>query len=103
MEAALYDPEDGFYASGGSAGRRGDFLTAPEVGPLYGAVLARALDTWWAELGRPDPFVVVEAGAGPGTLARSVLAAAPACLPALPTCWSNGRRPCEPATATGCH
>jgi SAM-dependent MidA family methyltransferase len=35
------------------------------------------------ELGRPDPYVVVDAGAGPGTLARSVLAAAPACAPAL--------------------
>ncbi len=27
----------------GSAGRRGDFLTSPEVGPLFGAVLARAI------------------------------------------------------------
>jgi SAM-dependent MidA family methyltransferase len=46
-------------------------------------VVARALDTWWAELGSPDPFVVVEAGAGRGTLARAVLDAAPACAPAL--------------------
>jgi SAM-dependent MidA family methyltransferase len=83
MELALYDPEHGFYASGGAAGRRGDFITSPEVGPLFGAVMARALDTWWQDAGRPDPFVVVEAGAGRGTLARSVLAAAPACGPAL--------------------
>ncbi len=82
-DLALYDPEHGFYASGGAAGRRGDFLTSPEVGPLFGAVLARALDTWWTELGHPDPFVVIEAAAGSGTLARSILAAAPACLPAL--------------------
>jgi len=82
VEAALYDEVDGFYASGG-AGRRADFLTSPEVGPLFGAVLARALDQWWDELGRPDPYVVVEAGAGPATLARSVLAAGPACAPAL--------------------
>jgi len=47
---------------------------------LFGEVIACALDGWWDELGRPDPFTVVEAGAGPGTLARSVLAAAPACL-----------------------
>ena len=33
--------------------RRGDFITSPEVGPLFGAVLARAIDTWWNELGRP--------------------------------------------------
>src|SRR3954469_19122834 len=83
VDAALYDPDGGFYASGGAAGRRGDFLTAPEVGPLFGAVLARALDAWWRDLGRPDPYVVVDAGAGPGTLARSVLAAGPACAPAL--------------------
>jgi SAM-dependent MidA family methyltransferase len=66
------------------AGRRGaDFITSPEVGPLFGAVIARALDGWWHELGRPDPFVVVDAGAGPGTLARSVLRAEPACSDAL--------------------
>jgi len=67
----------------GRAGRRGDFLTSPEVGPLFGTVVAQALDAWWHELGEPDPFVVVDAGAGPGTLARSVLAARPACSEAL--------------------
>ena len=83
VERALYHPERGFYAAGGQAGRRGDFLTSPEVGPLFGAVLGRALDTWWRELGEPEPFTVVEAGAGPGTLARTILAAAPECTPAL--------------------
>jgi len=80
---ALYQPELGFYEAGGAAGRRGDFLTSPEVGPLFGAVLARALDAWWRELGEPTPFTVVEAGAGRGTLASAVLAAAPACGVAL--------------------
>lgn len=84
MDAALYDTDAGFFSGGGgSAGRRGDFITSPEVGPLFGAVLARALDTWWDGLGRPDPFVVVDAGAGVGTLAVSVLAAAPRCASAL--------------------
>lgn len=46
-------------------------------------MLAQALDHWWEELGAPDPFVVVEAAAGVGTLAKAVLAAAPACAPAL--------------------
>jgi SAM-dependent MidA family methyltransferase len=53
------------------------------VGPLFGAVLARALDAWWSELGHPAPFTVVEAGAGRGALAKAVLAATPACGPAL--------------------
>ena len=79
MDAALYDEHGGFYATGGQAGRRGDFLTSPEVGPLFGAVLARAIDQWWRDAGSPPRFDVVDAGAGPGTLARAVLAADSAC------------------------
>jgi SAM-dependent MidA family methyltransferase len=83
VEALLYG-EGGFFAGGGGAGRRGaDFITSPEVGPLFGAVVARALDAEWERLGRPDPFVVIEAAAGRGALARAVLDAAPACAPAL--------------------
>lgn len=84
-ELALYGP-DGFFTSGSrpaGAGRRADFITSPEVGPLFGEVLSRALDAWWVDLGRPDPFVVIEAGAGNGTLAKSVLSAAPECSRAL--------------------
>lgn len=84
VELALYDPDDGFFSRGGGAGRRGgDFVTSPEVGPLFGAVVARWLDQRWNELGRPDPFVVVEAAAGRGALAIAVLAAAPESAPAL--------------------
>lgn len=82
LEMALYD-EGGFFATGGGAGRRRDFLTSPEVGPLFATVMARALDAWWEELGRPDPMVVLEAGAGEGTLAAGIRRAAPACSSAL--------------------
>lgn len=75
--------EHGFYTLAGGAGRRRDFLTAPEVGPLFGAVLARMLDAEWARLGRPQRFTVVDLGAGPGTLARAIAAAAPACSTSL--------------------
>lgn len=84
LELALYDPQHGFYGGGhGAAGRGGDFLTSPEVGPLFGAVLGRALDAWWDELDQPDPFVVVDVGAGRGALAVALQAAAPRCAPAL--------------------
>ena len=55
----------------------------PEVGPLFGAVVARFLDAEWERARTTSTFTVVDAGAGPGTLARSVLAAAPACAVAL--------------------
>ena len=84
MEAALYDPVGGFFARAGGAGRAGrDFLTSVEVGSLFGALVARAADGWWEQLGRPDPFLVVDAGAGRGQLARDVLRARPACAGAL--------------------
>lgn len=84
VELALYAPDEGFFATGGGAGRGGaDFLTSPEVGPLFGHLVARHLDRRWHELGRPDPFVVLEAAAGRGALAIGVLAARPECAPAL--------------------
>ena len=84
MDLALYREPGGFYASGGGAGRRtGDFLTSVEVGPLFGRLVAGLADRCWEELGRPADFTLVDAGAGRGTLARSVLAARPACAEVL--------------------
>ncbi len=84
VDLALYHPTYGFYSRGGAAGRRrGDFITSPEVGPLFGAVLARVYDQWWHRLGEPDPFVVIDCGAGTGTLANSIRLAEPECSAAL--------------------
>ncbi|MYI55823.1 MAG: hypothetical protein F4062_02130, partial [Acidimicrobiia bacterium] len=80
----LYAEPGGFYESGGGAGRRtGDFLTSVEVGPLFGRLVAGLADRCWERLGRPGDFTLVDAGAGSGTLARSILAANPACAGAL--------------------
>src|SRR3982751_5928662 len=67
MERALYGP-DGFYQRGGQAGRRGDFITSPELGPLFAEVLARAIG---------DAESVIEVGGGAGTLARDMLRVRP--------------------------
>jgi NADH dehydrogenase [ubiquinone] 1 alpha subcomplex assembly factor 7 len=83
METALYG-EGGFFASGHGAGRAGrDFVTSPEVGSLFGVCVSRALDRMWHTLGAPDPFLVIEAGAGNGRLARDVLRGQPECRGAL--------------------
>jgi NADH dehydrogenase [ubiquinone] 1 alpha subcomplex assembly factor 7 len=83
VDAALYG-DGGFFTRAKGAGRRGrDFVTSPEVGTLFGALVARALDGFWDELQRPDPYLVVDAGAGRGRLAADVLAAEPRCGPAL--------------------
>ena len=58
-------------------------MTSPEIGSLFGACVAHAIDQLWRAFDEPDPFLVVEAGAGNGRLAREVLRAEPACASAL--------------------
>ena len=74
MELALYDPERGYYRSGADRpGRAGDFLTAPEANPIFGATLSRAVADAWDRLGRPSGYVLREMGAGTGSLAIALL------------------------------
>ncbi len=76
MELALYDPEFGYYRSVGERpGRDGDFLTAPEIHPIFGAAIARQLIEIWERLERPARFVLREYGAGSGTLGLTILEA----------------------------
>jgi SAM-dependent MidA family methyltransferase len=83
VELALYG-DGGFFTRARGAGRAGrDFVTSPEVGTLFGALVARALDQWWQSAEAPDPFLVIEAGAGRGRLAADVLASEPECARAL--------------------
>lgn len=75
MELALYHPAYGYYlAPERRPGRGGDFLTAPEMHPFFGFTLARQIAECWERLGRPEPFVVREYGAGVGGLAYDVIA-----------------------------
>jgi SAM-dependent MidA family methyltransferase len=78
MELALYEPTEGYYRTRPAAGTRGDYLTSPEIHPLYGAVLCRQLAEFWQLLGSPIPFRLIEMGAGNGTLARAILSSSPA-------------------------
>ncbi len=69
MELALYEPGLGYYASGSrKLGAGGDFVTAPELSPLFGRTLARQV----AQLLQPGE-AILEFGAGSGALARAVL------------------------------
>lgn len=74
MELALYDPEEGFYATP-PVGEEGHFVTSPHVAPAFGDLVARQVAESWEALGRPRPFDLVEVGAGDGTLVVQILAA----------------------------
>lgn len=74
MQAALYDPQDGFYTSGRTrTGIQGDFLTPVSAGPVLGQLLARQADEWHAALGRPPSVSLCEQGGDRGLLAADLL------------------------------
>jgi SAM-dependent MidA family methyltransferase len=76
MEVALYDPDRGYYRRAEAGpGRSGDFLTAPEMHPLFGATLARVAADVWRTAGSPDAFAIVDYGAGSGVLGQAILEA----------------------------
>jgi len=72
MGAALYAPGLGYYVSGTRKfGEDGDFVTAPELTPLFGGALAAQV----ADVLVSAPGDVIELGPGTGRLAADVLAA----------------------------
>jgi len=70
MELALYAPGLGYYSAGArKLGRDGDFVTAPEISPLFGRTLARQV-AQGLDAGLEQ---VLEVGAGSGALAATLL------------------------------
>ena len=72
MSRALYGP--GGYYTRNDIGA--DYYTSPRVHPAFGALLAVQLFQFWHLLERPDPFFVIESGAGDGLLGRDIFSAA---------------------------
>jgi SAM-dependent MidA family methyltransferase len=74
MDLALNEPRLGYYRQiSDRPTDAGDFLTAPETHAIFGWTVARRVEQMWAESGGPQPFHLIEYGAGSGTLALSIL------------------------------
>ena len=71
MQMALYEPGLGYYSAGArKLGAAGDFVTAPEVAPVFSRCLARQCEEVLRTLGGGD---VLEVGAGSGVMAVAML------------------------------
>lgn len=71
MRHALYAPGLGYYTAGSNKfGSAGDFITAPEISPLFGRCLARQCQQAMSEI---EGAAILEVGAGSGKLARDIL------------------------------
>lgn len=86
MRACLADRAAGYYPTRQPIGRRGDFITAPEISQMFGELIGLWSVAVWQSMGAPGPFRLVELGSGRGTLIADALRAAkvaPAFLAAL--------------------
>jgi SAM-dependent MidA family methyltransferase len=74
MNLVLYEPNFGYYGSGNvQIGARGDFFTSVSLGADFGELLAEQFVQIWHILDCPNPFNLLEMGAGQGFLAVDIL------------------------------
>ena len=74
MELALYHPQQGYYATNQSGkGIQSDFFTSSHLGADFGELLAQQFAQMWEILERPNPFTLIEMGAGQGLLVQDIL------------------------------
>jgi len=86
MDLALYAPGLGYYSAGAQKfGESGDFVTAPEISPLFSGCVARTMFEVAFDEGDPTgslstplstlPWTILELGAGTGAMAAGILQA----------------------------
>ena len=62
IEKALYNKNFGYYSQNNPFGKKGDFVTAPLISPLFSEMITIWLVSLWIKLGKPKKFSFVELG-----------------------------------------
>ena len=58
IEKILYEPKVGYYASKDPFGKKGDFITSPNISRLFSEMIAIWVISFWKSLGSPKKFMV---------------------------------------------
>ena len=67
---ALYDKKKGYYMQKNPFGRKGDFITAPNISRMFSEMIAIWVLGFWENLGNPKKINLVELGAGNGEMMK---------------------------------
>ncbi len=76
MALCLGDPKAGYYTAATPFGRKGDFITAPEISQMFGELIGLWCVSLWRKIGAPEKYTLVEMGPGRGTLMSDLMRAA---------------------------
>ena len=72
IEWALYDKNSGYYIKKNPFGKKGDFITAPNITRLFSEIISIWAITFWESIGSPKKFNLIELGAGNGEMMRVI-------------------------------
>ena len=70
IEESLYNKKYGYYMKKNPFGKRGDFITAPNISILFSEMIAIWVISFWEKLDCPKQFNLIELGAGNGEMMR---------------------------------
>ena len=70
INLSLYDKKFGYYMKKNPFGKKGDFITAPNISRLFSEMIAVWILSFWKNLGSPKNFNLVELGAGNGEMLK---------------------------------
>ena len=73
INLSLYDKKKGYYMKKNPFGKKGDFITAPNVTRLFSEMVAVWIVSFWQNLGSPKNFNLIELGAGNGEMMKILI------------------------------
>ena len=73
IDLSLYNRKFGYYMKKNPFGKRGDFITAPNISRLFSEMIAIWIIKFWQSLGSPKKFNLIELGAGNGEMMKIII------------------------------
>ena len=73
IDLSLYNKKFGYYMKKNPFGKKGDFITAPNISRLFSEMIAIWIVSFWKNLGSPRNFNLIELGAGNGEMMKMLL------------------------------
>ena len=70
---SLYDKEIGYYIKKNPFGKKGDFITAPNISRLFSEMISIWVLSFWQSLGSPKKINLIELGAGNGEMIKILI------------------------------
>ena len=73
IKNSLYDKKDGYYMSKNPFGKKGDFITSPNISIFFSEMLVIWILSFWENLKKPKKINIIDLGAGNGEMSYNIL------------------------------